>query len=118
MNQIETLRSIATKASELADLLGLVHDTPNTSPPNNEPAVEKPAVVYRQVTERTDELCRANRNWTDEEKQQVLTLHNIGVDHQEIARVMKRTPQAIYNRLFHWSWGLLRENAEDDEGVA
>ena len=116
MNQIETLRSIATKASELADLLGLVQEVQAPTPDPIKPPEEKP--VCRQVTERTEELCRANRNWTDEEKQQVLTLHNIGVDHQEIARVMKRTPQAIYNRLFHWSWGLLRENADDDEGVA
>jgi len=111
MTQVDTLRAIAIKATELADLLASAAHEWQPPLPVDEVA-DKP-VVKRAPPNRTDEFCREQRRWTDAEKELVVLLHNRGTDHGDIARLMNRTPKAIYDRLFHRDWGLLRQPDED-----
>jgi hypothetical protein len=107
VNSVErALRTIVEALLQLADDLNVAD--------GDDLVVELDETRRKNLPERTDELPNVRLKWLDEDVKKLLTMHELGVDRNEMARVLGRTPGAIYDRLYHHEYGILRNPGDED----
>jgi hypothetical protein len=108
----ETLRQISDLFLQLADQVESDHG-------KSVDDLDVDARSRRCLPQRNDEFPNIRLKWSEEDIRKLLMLHELGVAHGEIAKVLGRTEPAIQSKLFHPTWGIFRKDDElassDDE---